>query len=95
MSKDVILFTMVGCPFCTDMKNLLDEEGIDYYEMDIHENPQEFDVFTDIVGNDYIPAFMLVEDMDKESPVSKCYAPDRDYNELSEGVDIIKGFLAN
>jgi hypothetical protein len=46
-------------------------------------------MFKEITGNDFVPSFMIVESPDDE-PVSHLFAPERDYNEIDEGVNIIK-----
>lgn len=89
--KGVAVFTMKGCPHCQDFKNMLNEENILFLEYDIHEEPEAFDYFVKTTNIDYIPAFMLYDD--EESDNLLCYAPTRDFNQLDEGVSIIKGFL--
>jgi len=98
--KHVILYTMKGCPHCFDMKNLLDENNIVYSEKDIDEHKEEYDLFVEATDNDYIPSFMLLElDMISESELSekpkkvKLLAPDRDFQELEEALEMVKKFL--
>jgi glutaredoxin len=77
MDKLVVLFTMEGCPFCVEMKNMLKEQN---------------ELFVEITENDYVPAFMLIENYEKE-PVSHLFAPDRDYKDIEDGVKIIKEWV--
>jgi glutaredoxin len=83
---------MNGCPFCEMMKEQLKESNIEFYERDIDEHKDEYDMFVEITENDYVPAFMIVESPGEE-PKSLLFAPERDFNEISEGVDIIKKHL--
>jgi glutaredoxin len=92
MDKLLIVFTMKGCPFCDMMKGQLAESNITFYERDIDEHKEEYDMFVEITENDYVPAFMIVESPGEE-PNSLLFAPERDFNEISEGVDIIKKHL--
>jgi glutaredoxin len=92
MDKVVVLFTMKGCPFCDDMKNMLEEEGIDFVNRDIYEYEEEFNLFAEITNSDYVPAFMLIENPETE-PKSELFAPDRDYENITEGVKIIKEWV--
>ena len=92
MDKLVIVYTMNGCPFCEMMKEQLKESNIEFYERDIDEHKDEYDMFVEITENDYVPAFMIVESPGEE-PKSLLFAPERDFNEISEGVDIIKKHL--
>ena len=89
MDKLLILFTMEGCPFCQIMKDRLNEEEIEYYERDINVHEEEYDMFKEITENDFVPSFMIVENPDDE-PFSHLFAPERDYNEIEEGIGIIK-----
>ena len=43
----------------------------------------------EITENDYVPAFMIVESPNEE-PNSLLFAPGRDFEEIEEGVEIIK-----
>jgi glutaredoxin len=89
MDKLLILFTMKGCPFCEIMKEQLNREEIEFYDRDIEIYEEEYEMFKEITGNDFVPAFMVVESLDDE-PITHLYAPERDFNEIEEGVSIIK-----
>ena len=60
MDKVLILYTMEGCPYCDMIKNQLRENNIEFYERDIDEYEKEFNLFTEIVGNEYVPSFMII-----------------------------------
>lgn len=79
---------MQGCPFCVQFKDMLKEEGIDFFDRDIDEYKEEYDMFSEITKNDLIPALLIIEG-DNENHESFLYAPDRNYNELTEAVSII------
>ena len=93
MDKVVILFTMKSCPFCTMLKENLDNAGIEYVDRDIDKHSEEYDMFVKITENDYVPAFMLIESPDSEEPLTELFAPDRDFDDINEGFEIIKSFL--
>ena len=80
---------MKGCPFCTDFKDMLTNEGIEFFDRDIDDYEEEYQLFTEVTDNDMIPALLIIEGNDQEHK-SFLYAPERDYNELSEAVSIIK-----
>jgi glutaredoxin len=92
MDKIVVLFTMQGCPHCVEMKEMLVNEGIDFVDRDIDDYEEEYNMFVEITENEYVPAFMLIENPETE-PISELYAPDRDYDDLEDGVKIIKEWL--
>jgi glutaredoxin len=85
---NVIVYTMKGCPFCVDFKEMLVKEGIEFFDRDIDEYKDEYDSFSKITENDMIPALLIIEG-DGDEYESYLYAPDRNYNELTEAVDII------
>lgn len=93
MDKLLILYTMEGCPFCSMMKEKLNESNIIFYERDINQHKEEYDLFVEITENDYVPAFMIIEGDDEKKPITSLYAPDRDFNDLDEGIEIIKNKL--
>jgi glutaredoxin len=81
---------MKGCPFCDMLKNSLNEQKIEFIERDIWEHKDEYDLFVKSVGgNEFVPAFMIIE-TDGTNTKSGLYAPERDFNEIQEGVKIIK-----
>ena len=92
MDKLLLVYTMKGCPHCVDFKKMLDENKVDYYERDIDEYQEEYDLFVKITENEYVPAFMIVESPD-ENPNSLLFAPDRDFKDFEEGLKIIKEHL--
>ena len=92
--KYVILFTMDGCPYCVEMKSLLDEQIIEYYERDIDEYSQEYEDFKELTNNEFIPAFLVIEDNEDDSPVKiTSLCPEDDFMELNEGVEKLKELL--
>ena len=89
MDKLLVLFTMKGCPWCDLMKHKLKEQHIDFIDRDIDKYDEEYKLFTDVTNNDFIPAFMVIENVEPD-PVSYLYAPERDFNEIDDGIKIIK-----
>jgi hypothetical protein len=72
----------------------LTKEGIEFFDRDIDEYKDEYDTFSEITENDMIPALLIIEG-DGENYKSFLYAPDRNYYELSEAVQIIKEHQKN
>ena len=91
---NVVVYTMKGCPFCTDFKDMLVNENIEFFDRDIDEYKDEYDLFVEITSNDMIPSMLIIEG-DEKSHESFLYAPERNYNELTEALDIIKGHRNN
>jgi len=69
MDLSIIVFTMKGCPFCQDFKEMLKEAQIEFIERDIDEHHEEYDLFSSINKNDMIPALLIIESNgDKHEP---------------------------
>ena len=79
---------MKGCPFCEQFKEMLVKENIEFFDRDIDKYKNEYDIFTEITKNEMIPAMLIIEG-DEQNHKSFLYAPERNYNELTEAVDII------
>lgn len=90
MDKLLFVFTMDGCPYCVQMKDQLKESKIDFIERDIFEHNDEYEMFVEVTQNDFVPAFMIIENPEKENEKSYLFAPDRDYEDIESGVSIIK-----
>lgn len=89
---NIIVFTMKGCPHCTDFKKMLQEKKIDFYDRDIDDYNDEYQLFLKITENNFIPALLIIEtDGDKQE--SFVYAPESHYNTLEEAVVIIENHL--
>lgn len=82
---EIVLYTMLSCPFCKELKDKLDANNIDYIECDIDQYAEEYEMFKEAVGNPYVPGFMIVEDKDN----AELYAPDRDFQTIDEAIGII------
>jgi glutaredoxin len=91
---NVIVYTMEGCPFCTEFKEMLTKEGIEFFDRDIDKHEKEYEIFSEVTDNDMIPALLIIEGDGKDHQ-SFLYAPDRNYVELTEAVDIIKQHRKN
>ena len=63
---NVIVYTMEGCPFCTEFKEMLTNEGIEFFDRDIDKFKEEYDMFSEITENDMIPALLIIEGEGKD-----------------------------
>ena len=86
---NVIVYTMKGCPFCVDFKEMLTTEGIEFFDRDIDDYDEEYQLFMEVTNNDMIPALLIIEG-DANEHKSFLYAPERDYDELTEALSIIQ-----
>lgn len=91
--KQVILYSMKGCPWCDKMKEALNECNIEYRDRDIDVYKKEYDMFVKATENDFVPAFMLLDVNNKKVNEIKLMAPDRDYDDIPEAIEKVKQFL--
>ena len=66
------------------------DQVIEFFDRDIEEYKDEYDIFVEVTENDMIPAMLIIEG-DNKKHKSFLYAPERNYNELTEAVTIIQG----
>jgi glutaredoxin len=95
MTKKIYMFSMEGCPHCMEMITMLEDSNIECEIKDIDEDDDEYNSFIQLVdGNEYVPAFLCVE-VDENEKLRKhlAIAPDRDFDDLEQGLEIIKEFL--
>lgn len=94
--KVAVVYTMEGCPFCQQIKEELKKNKLPFVERDIHEHQDEYDEFVKVTENEYVPAMMLLT-LDEEENASnvKLLAPDRDYEDIFEGVEMVKKYFLN
>lgn len=92
MDKILVLYTMKGCPWCDLMKKKLNECGITFHALDIESYKNEYDLFVKATNNEFLPAFMIVETKGN-NPKSSLFAPSRDFDEIDQGVKIIKEYF--
>jgi hypothetical protein len=69
---------------------MLTNEGIEFFDRDIDDYKDEYDIFVEVTENDMIPAMLIIEE-NGDKHESFLYAPERNYNELTEAVTIIQG----
>jgi glutaredoxin len=92
--KVTVVYTMKGCPFCVMIKEELEKENIPFLERDIDEYQEEYNEFSKITENDYVPSLMLLTLDDKDNATNvELLAPDRDFDDIYEGVKMVKRYL--
>jgi len=91
--KQVLVYTMKGCPHCEEVKEILENENIEFLERDIDKYKDEYRLFKEATENEFVPAFFLLETTDNNEYKPTLLAPDRDFNELTEAVQKVKKFL--
>mgnify|MGYP003643588780 CR=1 FL=1 len=79
--KKTIIYSQEGCSYCEELKNLLDQNGIEHRIKDIDENKEDWDAISAHSGVDYVPTVLIVDTEDESGNV---LAPDRDFDDVNE-----------
>jgi glutaredoxin len=93
--KIAVVYTMKGCPHCVHIKEELKKNKITFIERDIEEYEEEYDEFVNATDNEYVPSMILLDlDKNDEATNVKLIAPERDFEDIYEGVKIVKKYLS-
>jgi len=83
--KEVVLYTKDGCPYCKQLKDGLDKEGVKYVEKINTEYPQEWQKVAGLTGIGVFPTIEIEDNY---------LVPRRDFQQVPQGIQMIIG-LAN
>ncbi len=86
MSKKLILFTLVDCHYCENLKNRLIELSIPYNEIEINENPEIWNEVLREIEHELVPTVFIADTNVEEGYI---YIPTIDYQSEEEIVQII------
>jgi len=84
MDTEVKIFSMKGCPHCENLKNKLNENNIDYIDIDVDDNEDLYEVFSKKVDNQYLPAILMGK---------TAFVPDKSFQTIDEAVELVKKHL--
>lgn len=87
MKKNVFVYTMNTCPFCSEFKDILRTRGILFTERQCDEYSDEYEFLVENTGNDFIPA---IEIKDKVNKTIIFLVPGRDFDDLEEAANNIE-----
>jgi glutaredoxin len=90
MSHQVVVFTLDGCKFCTDLKKELKKSEIIFTEIEVSNNHQIWNKVIEQTGHNLLPTVYVNKEGTDEGPV---YVPTRDFNSPNEIIKIIKTFI--
>ncbi len=85
--KKLFIFTMMGCPYCKNLKKNLNELGIKFTDIDVDSNPELWNQVVEQTNQSVLPMVYITED---DSPQGQILIPGTDYEEEHEIIDIIK-----
>lgn len=84
--KEIKLFGFEGCPYCQEMKELLDKDNMvyTYIDIDLIENAEIVEKVIDNNNIDSVPVIWVGEVL---------LVPEQSFDTIEEGFELIKRFL--
>lgn len=82
----VTIYTMSECPYCTELKNLLEQENIEYrnVDVDLAENQEEFEQILKASKAEEVPILRIEKQL---------FIPNVSFKTIAEAVELTKKFL--
>lgn len=82
------VYTIPNCPYCSKLKNLLDEMNIGYETVDVSldEHEEEFKKLMDVSGSDSVPMITIGVNL---------LAPNVNFSTIEQAAKLIKHILEN
>jgi glutaredoxin-like YruB-family protein len=72
---EIEVYTTPTCPYCTKLKNWLEEENIDFEEFDLSQNRKKAQEIVKKTGQRGVPQTLIKEDGEEKAVVG--YQPDK------------------
>ena len=84
--KKVKIYSIPNCPYCTQLKDLLTKEGIEFDDMDVNlpENEVEYRKLHEITKSDDVPIIKVGKQL---------LVPNISFQSIQEGFELTKKFL--
>ena len=88
--KKLYVFTIDNCNFCKNLKDLLLNENIDYFELNIKDNQNIWNEVKTQTGYDLLPTIYITQEGKNEGLI---FVPMRDYKDNNQCLELIKQYL--
>ena len=90
MSNKIIVFTLNGCGHCLVLKKQLNEDNIEFTEIEVSKNNEVWDQVVKQTGHNSLPTVFISLNGEDDGPV---FVPGRDYKDKDEIIKIIKTYI--
>ena len=61
--EEITIYTTPACPWCNKVKNLLQEKGVNFKEIDVANNPDGAKEMLELTGQRGVPVTVIGEDV--------------------------------
>ena len=80
------IYSIPNCPYCTELKELLTKEGVEFLDVDVNliENEEEYNQISKITNSDDVPIVKIGKQL---------LVPNVSFSTIQEAVDLTKRFL--
>jgi glutaredoxin len=80
------IYSIPDCPYCTELKNILTEEGIEFIDVDVNleENEAEYNQIHEITKSDQVPIIKVGKQL---------LVPNVSFATIQEAANLTKQFL--
>tara|TARA_R110000803_G_scaffold47634_3_gene99270 strand:- start:486 stop:755 length:270 start_codon:yes stop_codon:yes gene_type:complete len=80
----VKVFSMKGCSHCDELKKQLNENKINFIELDVDEHEELYESFSKKVENEFLPAIIIGKTV---------FVPNKSFKTITEAVGHVKTHL--
>ena len=82
----VKIYTISNCPYCTELKEILTSEGVEFIDVDVmlEENEREYDELYKLTNSDDVPIVKVGKQI---------LVPNVSFHSIREAADLTKKFL--
>lgn len=85
--EKVKIYSIPDCPYCTELKSILTEEGVEFIDVNVNleENENEYNQIHEITKSDDVPIVKVGKQL---------LVPNVSFASIREAADLTKKFLA-
>ena len=84
MTKKINVYSTKECPYCVELKQLLDVNNLIYEVIDVDEEEKEWDQLCETLKVEFVPTVIIVDDA---ADTAKLLTPDIHFDEVQECFD--------
>jgi glutaredoxin len=80
------IYSIPECPYCTELKEILTNEGVEFTDVDVNlpENEEEYDKIYEMTKSDEVPIVLVNKQL---------LVPNVSFKSIREAADLTKKFL--